>query len=169
MNQPQPYVKPPTHLLAWAGFAVAVLSVLLAWYGSLHAEKHIPDSLLLQARGRPKTPPEPGLWYEKLFVRSENTVLGGPLDQKILALTSRSPVARWSVVTIAYGLPLALGLLATYVGASAVRRIELARGKSTGFFQAVVAIMIGGFSSVISACMIFSQFVWPLMPSVYTR
>ena len=96
-------------------------------------------------------------------------VIGGDVDQKVLALTERSKIARYSLIFVAFGLPLLLGLLATYVGATAMRVIEQSRGQYGGNFQAVFSIMIGGFASVIAGCMIFSMFVWPYMPSIYTR
>jgi hypothetical protein len=34
----------PIHRMAWAGIAMAVLAGVLALYGSMHAEKHLPGS-----------------------------------------------------------------------------------------------------------------------------
>jgi hypothetical protein len=159
----------PIHRMAWMGFVTALLSLLLAWYGSLHAEKQLPHSPLRNARDLHAVPPEPGPWYEKLWDRAEVNILGGRVDQKMLELTERSKIARYSVQVIAFALPFVLGLTACLVGASAMKAIEQSRGTYAGNFQAVFSIMIGGFASVIAGCMILSIFVWPYVPSLYTH
>ena len=159
----------PVYRLAWIGFAISLLALVLAWYGSLHAEKQLPQSPLNEARGLSSKPAEPGPWYERVLYRSEVTLFGGDMDQRVLAITEKSEFARDSLIGLAYALPFLLGLLATYVGATAMRAIERSRGQYVGNFQAVFSIMIGGFASVISGCMMFSLFVWPHVPSLYTR
>ena len=161
--------KLPVHRKAWIGFVASLFALLLAWYGSLHAEKHLPNSPLLKARGVPKVPAEPGSWYEKLWDRTEATIFGGNVDRKILALTERSSLARWSLQFIAFGLPFILGIMAAMTGAAALKVIEQSRGSYVGNFQAVFSILIGGFASVIAGCMIASIYIWPYIPSFYTQ
>ncbi|HEV3385241.1 MAG TPA: hypothetical protein VG097_10510 [Gemmata sp.] len=161
--------KLPVHRKAWTGFIASLFALLLAWYGSLHAEKHLPDSPLLAARGIPRVPAEPGPWYEKIWDRSETTLFGGRVDQKIRGITERSKFARCSLQVIAFGLPFVLGIASALLGASALKSIEQSRGVFAGNFQAVFSILIGGFASVIAGCMIVSIYVWPQMPSLYTQ
>jgi hypothetical protein len=161
--------KLPVFRSARIGFIVALCALLLAWYGSLHAEKQLPNSPLLEARGVPQVPAEPGTWYEKLWDRAETAIFGGPVDRKILELTSQSIFARYTVQVVAFALPFVMGLAATWLGASALKAIEQSRGKYAGNFQAVFSIMIGGFASVIAGCMIVSIYAWPHVPSLYTQ
>ena len=161
--------KLPVHRQAWVGFVLAVFALILAWYGSLHAEKHLPHSPLLEARGIPKVPAEPGPWYEKLWNKAETTICGGSVDQEIRALTERSRIARYTLQIIAFGLPLVLGIAACLIGASAMKAIEQSRGALLGNFQVVFSIMIGGFASAIAGCMIVSIYIWPYIPSLYTQ
>lgn len=157
------------HRLAWIGFSIGLVSLLLAWYGSLHAEKHLPRSPLLVARGQTGKPAEPGNWYERLWVRAETTVFGASIDQRVLAVTERSKIARYSLEAVAFGLPFVLGIIAATTGATAMRSIEQSRNNYLGNFQSVTAIMMGGFASVIAGCMIVSVFLWPYIPSLYTH
>src|SRR5579872_4160782 len=116
-------VKLPVHRKAWIGFVGSLFALLLAWYGSLHAEKHLPNSPLLKARGVPKVPAEPGPWYEKLWDRTEASIFGGNVDRMILALTERSKIARWFLQFIAFGLPFTLGIISAMTGSSALKVI----------------------------------------------
>jgi hypothetical protein len=161
--------RAPVHRLAWAGFATAVVALLLAWYGSLDAEKHIAGSPLREARGSAGLPAEPGPWYERLWDRAEVSVFGDRADKKILALTERSKIARYTLQVVAFVLPFALGLVAALMGGSAMTAIEKSGGTRAGNFQAVFAIMIGGFAAIIGGCMIVSVYVWPHLPSIYTQ
>ncbi len=157
------------HRLAWIGFGVGFVSLMLAWYGSLHAEKHLPQSPLRLARGQTGKPAEPGNWYERLWERAETSVFGATIDQRVLAVTERSKIARYSLEAVAFGLPFVLGIVAATIGASAMKAIEQSRNRCLGNFQSVTAIMMGGFASVIAGCMIVSVFIWPYMPSLYTH
>ena len=47
--------------------------------------------------------------------------------------------------------------------------IEKSKPRCSGNFQAVFAIMIGGFAAVIAGCMLVSVYLWPNIPSLYTR
>lgn len=161
--------KPPVHRQSWIGFVISLLALVLAWYGSLHAEKHLPNSPLSQARGIPRVPDEPGPWYEKLWHKAESTVFGGAVDQKIRAYAETSKIARYSIQIIAFVMPFILGIVAALIGASALKAIELSRGTFVGNFQAVFSILIGGFASVIAGCMMVSIYVWPHVPSLYTQ
>jgi hypothetical protein len=161
--------RKPVHRKAWLGFAVAVVALILAWYGSLHAEKHLPRSPLHEARGVPPVLPEPGSWYERAWDRAEVRIFGGRVDQKVLAITERSSTARYSVQVIAYWLPLLMGIAAAWIGGAAMRAIEQSRDVYAGNFQAVFSIMMGGFASVIAGCMIVSIYIWPHVPSFYTQ
>ena len=156
------------HPLAWAGFAAAVLALLLAWYGSLHAEKHIAGSPLRQARGSAGLPAGSGPWYVRLADRAEVAAFGDRLDAKVLAWTEQSKVARYSLHLIAFVLPFVLGVTAAVIGASAMKAIERSGGKYMGNFLSVFAVMIGGFAAIIGGCMMLSVYVWPHLPSVYT-
>jgi hypothetical protein len=158
----------PVHKLAWAGFATAILALLLAWYGSLHAEKHLADSPLRAARGSANVIAEPGPWYERLVDRTEVSIFGERFDRKVLEATERSRAARYAVQAVAFVLPFVLGLAAAVAGGSALTAIENSGGTRSGNFQAVFAIMIGGFAAVIAGCMLVSVYVWPLVPSAYT-
>ena len=160
--------KVRAHRLAWAAFALAVVALLLAWYGSLHAEKHIAGSPLRAARGSANVIAEPGPWYERLVDRTEVSIFGERFDQKVVEATERSSAARYAVQVVAFVLPFVLGLSAALMGGSALTSIERSSGTRSGNFQAVFAIMIGGFAAVIAGCMIFSVYVWPHAPSVYT-
>ena len=161
--------KLPVHRLAWIGFALSLVSLVLAWYGSLHAEKHIAASPLREARGSAGLPAEPGPWYERLWDRAETTVLGDRFDKKVLALTERSKIARYSLEIVAFVLPFVLGLTAALLGGTAMTEVEKSHGRYSGQFQSVFAIMIGGFAAIIAGCMILSVFVWPHVPSLYTQ
>ena len=96
-------------------------------------------------------------------------VFGDRADKKILALTGRSKIARYSLQVVAFVLPFVLGLAAALMGGSAMTAIERSGGTRAGNFQAVFAIMIGGFAAVIGGCMIVSVYVWPHLPSLYTQ
>jgi hypothetical protein len=161
--------KLPVHRLARIGFAVALVAVVFAFYGSLHAEKHIAGSPLRQARGSAGLPAEPGHWWERVIASGEVSIFGERIDRKMLALTERSKVASYSLQIIAFFFPFALGITGALIGGSALSAIERRQGEYAGNFQAVFSIMIGGFAAVISGCMILSMYVWPLMPSLYTH
>jgi hypothetical protein len=164
-----PPKKLPIHWLATVGFAISIVGLALAWYGSLVAEKHLPHSPLREARGSAGLPADPSTWNEKIWDRAEVSIFGERFDRKVLEITSNSRIARVALQGVAFFLPLALGLAATYLGATAIKRIEQSGGKYGGNFQAVFAIMIGGFASVIAGCMILSMYAWPYVPSLYTR
>jgi hypothetical protein len=159
----------PVHRFALVGFTLSVVALLLAWYGSLHAEKHIAGSPLREARQSANIIGEPGPWYERLFDRAEASVFGGRFDQKVLEATERSPGIRYAMQFIAFVLPFVLGLVSARLGASAMTKIEKSHPRTSGNFQAVFAIMIGGFAAVIAGCMLVSVFLWPNLPSIYTR
>jgi hypothetical protein len=142
---------------------------LLAWYGSLHAEKHIAGSPLREARQSANIIGEPGPWYERLFDRAEVSVFGGRFDEKVLAATERSAGIRYTVQFLAFVLPFVLGIVSAWLGAGAMSRIEKSQPRTSGNFHAVFAIMIGGFAAVIAGCMLVSVFLWPHLPSIYTR
>jgi hypothetical protein len=161
--------RSPVHPLAKVGFGLAVVALLLAWYGSLHAEKHIAGSQLREARQTANVIGEPGRWYERLFDRAEVSIFGERIDQKVLEATTRSASIRYLVQFVAYVLPFILGLSAAWLGATAMSTIERSIPRRSGNFQAVFAIMIGGFAAVIAGCMLVSVFVWPHLPSLYTN
>lgn len=161
--------RPRIHGLAWQGFVLSLFALLLAWYGSLHAEKQLPGSPLHQARGVPRVPREPGPWYEKLWDKAETGIFGGPVDRKVLALTERSKFARYGIQVVAFVIPFLAGIGAALMGATALRAIEQSRGQRAGNFPAVFSIMIGGFAAVIAGCMMVSIYLWPHVPSLYTQ
>jgi hypothetical protein len=142
------------------------VSVLLGWYGSLHAEKHIAHSRLRQARGSAGLPAQPNNWYEHLVDRLEIVLLGTQVDRLVLAWTERSRIARYTLQGIAFFLPGILGLTAVAIASQAMNAIEQQRGRYSGNFYCVFAIMIGGFAAIIALCMIFSVYFWPLMPQL---
>lgn len=161
--------KVPVHRLAWTGFAISLIALVLAWYGSLHAEKHIAGSPLREARGSANVISGPGAWFERAFDRAEIRVFGDRFDKKILELTERSKIARYSLEIVAFVLPFVLGITAALMGGTAMTAVEKSKGKYSGNFQSVFAILIGGFAAVIAGCMILSVYIWPHMPSFYTH
>jgi hypothetical protein len=156
------------HRQAWLAFGLALAALALAWYGSLYAEKHIAGSPLREARGPANVLAEPGWSVDRGLDRAEQSLFGGVLDQKVLSWTERSNRARYSFQLIAFVLPFVLGLVAANLGGGAMSAIEHAGASRTGHFQAVFAILMGGFACVIAGCMIVSVFLWPLAPSLYT-
>jgi hypothetical protein len=158
----------PVHRQAWVAFGLALAALALAWYGSLHAEKHIAGSPLREARGPANVIAEPGSSVERGLDRAERSLFGGLLDQKMLSWTDRSNRARYTFQLIAFVLPFVLGLAAANLGGAAMTAIEHAGASRTGHFQSVFAILMGGFAAVISGCMIVNVFLWPLAPSLYT-
>jgi hypothetical protein len=165
---PTAATKVTTHRLAVTGFILSIVALVLAFYGSLYAEKHIAGSPLREARGSAGIPAEPVAWYERIIARGETTIFGDRIDRKMLAWTSRSKIANYSLQVIAFVVPFILGIAAAVTGGNAITAIERTAGKTAGNFQAVFSIMIGGFAATISGCMMLSFYVWPLIPSLYT-
>lgn len=161
--------RAPVQWLAWLGFAMSLVALLLAWYGSLHAEKHIAGSPLREARGSANVISGPGPWFERAFDRTEVRVFGEHLDKKILEFTERSKIARYSLQIVAFVLPFVLGITAALIGGTAMTAVEKSKGQYSGNFQSVFSILIGGFAAIIAGCMIVSVYIWPLMPSFYTQ
>jgi hypothetical protein len=156
------------HPLARLGFGLSLAALFVAWYGSLHAEKQLPATGLRTARGPTAVIAEPGPWYEKVVDRAEVKLFGDRWDRRELEATERSRLASWLVQILGFWLPLTLGLSSAYLGASALSTIEHLGGRAAGNFQAVFAIMIGGFAAIIAGCMIVSYYIWPHVPSLYT-
>ena len=148
--------KLPLHKLALAAFTMSIVALVLAFYGSLYAEKHIAGRPLREARGSAGLPAEPTSWYDRI-------------DRKMLGLTERSKIANYSLQMIAFVLPFLMGIGAALLGGNALTAIERSGGKTVGNFQGVFSIMIGGFAAVISGCMMLSFYIWPMMPSLYTQ
>jgi hypothetical protein len=159
---------PPVHRLAWLALGCSLVAVLLAFYGSLYAEKHIAGSPLREARGSAGLPAEQTHWWDRALDRGERTLFGEPFDRKVLALTERSEPARGALRFVAYVLPFLLGIAGGIVGGRAVSAIERAGGKYGGNLPAVFAILIGMFAAVIAGCMLVSQFAWAWVPGGYT-
>ena len=160
--------KVPVHRLAWIGFTLALIALFLAWYGSLHAEKHIAGSPLREARGSANVISGPGAWFERAFDRTEIRVFGDRIDAKIVELTEHSKIARYSMEIVAFVLPFVFGIVAALMGGTALTAVEKSKGQYSGNFQSVFAILIGGFAAVIAGCMLWSVYIWPHMPSLYT-
>lgn len=129
----------PTHPLAVAGVVVALLAAGLALYGSFLSERHIAGSPLNEARK------EPGL---------------------VSSQTSKT--TRYTLQFAAYVLPFGLGIAAALAGGEAMKAIEQKRGTYSGSLPAVLAIMVGGLSAVVSGCMILAVYVWKHIPTAYT-
>ncbi|WP_439631655.1 hypothetical protein [Gemmata sp.] len=160
--------KLPVHPLALGAFALSLVALLLASYGSLYAEKHLAGSPLREARGSAGLPAEPAHWYDRALSRGEATVFGGRIDSKVLALTTRSKVANYSLQMVAFVAPLVAGVVAALLGGWAMTAIERSATRYGGSLQAVFAQLIGSFAAVIAGCMVLSYYVWPLLPSLYT-
>jgi hypothetical protein len=160
--------KLPIHPLALAGFGLSLLSIVLAFYGSLYAEKHLADSPLREARGWAGLPGEPKHWYERLPAVIETKVFGDRIDSKMVALTSRSKIANYSLQLIAFVMPFVLGITAALLGGWAMTAIEQSAGRYAGNMQSVFSMLIGSFAAVIAGCMLLSLYIWPLIPSPYT-
>jgi len=161
--------KAPLHRLALTGFAMSIAALVLAFYGSLYAEKHIADSPLRQARGSAGLPAEPVSWYDRVMAKGETTVFGDRIDRVMVRWTERSKIANYSLQAVAFVLPFLLGIGAAFVGGSAMGAIERSAGRTVGNFQAVFSIMIGGFAAAISGSMMLSFYVWRMLPSLYTQ
>ena len=129
----------PGHPVAQAALAMAVVSLVLSFYGSFLGEKHLAFSPLNEARS------EPGL-----------------------ESTRTSKIARYSLQAVAYFVPFGLGIAAALTGAVGMRCIEESNGKYGGNTRGVFAILIGGLAAVTSGCMILSLYVWKHLPSAYT-
>ncbi len=160
--------KLPVPRLAWLAFGMSLVGVVLAFYGSLYAEKHLASSPLRQARGSAGLPAEPTHWWERMVASGETTIFGDRIDRKMSDLTSRSQTASYTLQGVAFFVPFVLGITAAFLGGNALTLIEKRRTEVGGNFQAVFSIMIGGFAAVIAGCMILSLYVWPLVPSPYT-
>jgi hypothetical protein len=154
--------------MAWAGIVMAVLAGVLALYGSMHAEKHIAGSPLREARGVPERLPNPGPWYERLWVKGETSIFGERIDYKMRKLTGESKIANYSVQIVAYILPFVLGVGAALTGGWAMKMVQASGGKYAGNTLAVFSMMIGGLAAVVAGCMMVSLYVWPHLPSLYT-
>jgi hypothetical protein len=161
--------KLPLHRLALAAFAMSIVALVLAFYGSLYAEKHIAHSPLRQARGSGGLPADPVSWYDRAIAKGETSVFGDRIDRVMVRWTENSKIANYSLQVVAFVLPFLLGVGAAITGGSAMGAIERSAGKTVGNFQAVFSIMIGGFAAVISGCMMLSFYVWPMMGSAYTQ
>jgi hypothetical protein len=160
--------RAPIHPMSWAGIVMAVLSGVLALYGSMHAEKHLADSPLRQARGDAEHLPQPGPWYERLWVKGETSVFGERIDYKMRNLTRESKIANYSLQIAAYLLPFFLGLAAALTGGWAMKAVQASGGKYAGNTLAVFSMMIGGLAAVVAGCMMVSLYLWPRLPSLYT-
>ena len=147
---------------------MALIALLLAWYGSLHAEKQMAGSPLREAREQANVAAEPRSWYERFADRAEVSLFGGRFDRTVLEMTHRSKGARYALQIVAFVLPFVLGLTAALMGGSALTAIERSVGTRSGNFQGVFAILIGGFAGVIAGCMMVSIYLWPHLPSFYT-
>ncbi len=130
--------KAPVHPTAVAALAVSLLAIVLAFYGSLAAEKHVAGSPLNEARGGAG-----------------------------LGLTQKN-TARYTVRIVAFVLPIVLGIGGAVAGGRGMRLIEKADGRYRGDAAAVFAIFIGGFAAVIAGCMSLAVFGWRHVPSLYT-
>ncbi len=160
--------KLPIHPLALSGFALALLSIVLAFYGSLYAEKHLAGSPLREARGSAGLPSEPTHWYDRVLARGETTIFGDRIDSKMIALTTRSKIANYTLQIVAFMVPFVLGIVAALLGGWGMSAIERSADRYSGNMQAVFAQLIGSFAAVIAGCMMLSFYVWPYLPSLYT-
>lgn len=158
----------PIHRMAWAGIAMAVVSGVLALYGSMHAEKHIAGSPLLVARGSAGLPAKPGSAVERLWARGETSLFGDDIDRRMLTWTERSKFANYSVQLLAYVLPFFLGLAGALTGGWAMKVVQQSGGKYAGNTLAVFSMLVGGLATVVTGCMMVSLYLWPLLPSLYT-
>ncbi|MCS7023114.1 MAG: hypothetical protein NZ703_08480 [Gemmataceae bacterium] len=170
MTTPAPWREKnsPVYPPARRSFWTAIVALILGLYGAFHAEKHIAYSPLRQARGSAGLPAQPNNLYERIVDLLEVKLFGTQVDRLILLQTEQSRIARYTLQAIAFFLPGVLGLTAVWMGSSAMTAIEQQRGRYSGNFYGVFAIMIGGLASIISACMIFSVYLWPRMPHLYT-
>ena len=164
----RPGRRAPVHRMAWAAIAMAVVSGVLALYGSMHAEKHIAGSPLREARGTTAAPAKPGSALERLVAKSETGVFGTDADSKVRAWTQRSKIANYTLQLAAYVLPFFLGLAGALTGGWAMKVVQQSGGRYAGNTLSVFAMMVGGLGAVVAGCMMVSLYVWPLLPSLYT-
>jgi len=160
--------KLPTHPLVLAGFGMSLIAIVLAFYGSMYAEKHIAGSPLREARGSAGLPAVPTHWYDRALARGETTVFGARIDSKMIDLTTRSKIANYSLQIVAFMVPFTLGIVAALLGGWGMTAIERAGDLYSGNLQAVFAQLIGSFAAVIAGCMMLSLYVWPYLPALYT-
>lgn len=158
----------PIHAMSWAGIVMASLSGVLALYGSMAAEKHLPGSPLRTARGSAGQPSEPKTRLGHLWVKGETSIFGDRIDRAMLSFTEGSRFASYSVQCFAFVLPFWLGLAAALTGGWAMKSVQASGGKYAGNTLAVFSMMVGGLATVVAGCMMMSFYVWPLMPSMYT-
>ena len=154
--------------MSWTAITMAAIAMLLALYGAMAAEKHIPGSPLLEARGSVDRPAQPETRIGRLWVKGETSLFGDRIDRAMLALTTRSKIANYSLQLCAFVLPFWLGLAAALFGGWAMKAVQSSGGKYAGNTLAVFAMMIGGLAAVVAGCMMMSLYVWPLLPSLYT-
>jgi hypothetical protein len=163
--------KLPIHRLSYVAFGTALVAGLLALYGGMHAEKHLPNSPLRAARGTSGQPVAHPTGFEAARGGVERLAFGGTsddLDARVSALAERSQVARYGLQALAFFAPFGLGLLAALAGGEAMKAVQASDGKYAGNTLAVFAMMVGGLAAVVAGCMILSVYVWPHLPSAYT-
>ncbi len=158
----------PVHRLAWTGIVTAAVAGVLALYGSMHAEKHIANSPLREARGAAGQPAQPVSWADRQWARGETSVFGDRIDRKMLAFTERSKIANYSLQVFAYALPFVLGVAAALTGGSAMNAVERSGGRYVGNTLAVFSMLAGGLAAVVAGCMMVSLYLWPRLPALYT-
>lgn len=158
----------PIHFLSWVGIVMSVIAGVLALYGSMVAEKHLPDSPLREARGSAGLPAQPTSKVGRLWVRGETSIFGERIDNKMLSLTSQSKITRYTVHILAFVLPFFLGLAGALTGGWAMKLVQQSGGKYVGNTLAVFAMMAGGLATVVAGCMMMSLYVWPHIPNLYT-
>ncbi len=159
--------KVPVHGLAWLGFGASLFAVVLAFYGSLYAEKHLSGSPLREARGAAGLPATPRSWHERVLANIETSLFGDRIDRKMVDITKNSNIANYTIQLIAFVIPFVMGITAALLGGWAMTIVERENGRYSGNFQGVFSILIGMFAAVISGCMMFSLYVWPNLPSLY--
>lgn len=160
----------PIHRLSVVAFGTALIAGVLALYGAMHAEKHLPNSPLRAARGTAGQPVARPTGFEAARASVERAagLSTDDFDRRVLAWAERSPTARYALQTLAFLAPFVLGLLAALAGGEAMKAVQSSNGARAGNTLAVFGIMIGGLSAVVAGCMILSVYVWPFVPSAYT-
>lgn len=182
----------PVHWMSWVGIAVSVVAGVLALYGSVHAEKHLPNSPLREARGPSMLPARPADYqpfgdFVDQRVKEESDQGGSKAaawtsaaatwvyrygrnetDRYVLAKTGQSKIAKYTLQLVAYVLPFFLGLAGALTGGWAMKVVQASGGKYVGNTLAVFAMMTGGLATVVAFCMMMGLYVWPHVPSLYT-
>ena len=153
------------HRMSWAGIAMAVSRA--CWcFTARWLRKSTSLAARCARRGVAGLPAQPSSWSGRVWVKSETSLFGNRIDQKLLALTERSKIANYSVQIVAYVLPFFLGLAAALTGGWAMKAVQASGGKLRGQHAGGLRDDDRRLAAVVAGCMMVSLYVRPLIPSL---